>query len=151
MEYAAVLDKWDAWRRRMLGFMEPYDAILCPPCALDALPHDATDVPENYPAFTYIFAYNYTGWPGAVVRGGTSATGLLRGVQVVARPWREDVALALARAIERSQGGFRPPADLTWCVGHLGSGNWRHDMRRMDSMSRCTFLNGSVGGSRLLF
>lgn len=30
------------------------------PCALDALPHDAGDPPEAYPAFSYTFAYNMT-------------------------------------------------------------------------------------------
>jgi amidase len=107
-EFAAVLERWDAWRGRMLQFLERYDAILCPPCGLDALPHGASDVPENYPAFSYTFAYNMTGWPAAVVRAGTSVQGLPLGVQVIGRPWREDVVLALVRAIERSQGGFHP-------------------------------------------
>ena len=38
--------------------------------------------------------YNTTGWPGVVVRVGTSSEGLPIGIQVVFRPWREDVALA---------------------------------------------------------
>ena len=50
-----------------------------------------------------------TGWPGAIVRGGTSPEGLPIGVQVVARPWREDVALALARIIEDGSGGWQKP------------------------------------------
>ena len=51
-----------------------------------------------------------TGWPAAVVRGGTSPEGLPIGVQVVARPWREDVALALAARLEAALGGWqRPP------------------------------------------
>jgi amidase len=40
------------------------------------------------------------GWPVVVVRAGTSREGLPIGVQVVAAPWREDAALALARQIE---------------------------------------------------
>jgi amidase len=43
-----------------------------------------------------------TGWPAAVVRAGTSSSGLPLGVQVVGRPWREDVVLALIGAIERA-------------------------------------------------
>jgi amidase len=32
------------------------------------------------------------------------------GVQIVARPWREDVALAIAATIEKALGGYqRPP------------------------------------------
>ena len=44
--------------------------------------------------------HNLTGWPAAVVRCGTSRTGLPIGVQIAANPWREDVALALARVLE---------------------------------------------------
>jgi amidase len=54
--------------------------------------------------------YNLTGWPGVVVRGGTSPEGLPIGVQLVARPWREDVALAVAQYLEEALGGWqRPP------------------------------------------
>ena len=31
------------------------------------------------------------------------------GVQVVARPWREDVAFAAGRVIEKALGGWQPP------------------------------------------
>ena len=108
-EFSAFLERWDVWRGNMLGFLEGFDAILCPPCALDALPHDASDAADANPAFSYTFAYNMTGWPAAVVRAGTSARGLPLGVQIVGRPWREDVVLALARAVEESMGGFQPP------------------------------------------
>ena len=47
--------------------------------------------------------------PGAVVRAGTSSEGLPVGVQLVAPPWREEVALAAAAAIETALGGWRPP------------------------------------------
>ncbi len=53
--------------------------------------------------------YNLTGWPAAVVRAGTSSEGLPIGVQVVARPWRDDVALAVAQHIEKVLGGWQPP------------------------------------------
>jgi amidase len=59
---------------------------------------------------TYSDLHNLTGWPAAVVRAGTSPEGLPIGVQVVAQPWREDVALAAARVIEAASGGWRPPA-----------------------------------------
>ena len=35
-----------------------------------------------------------TGWPAETVRTATSAEGLLIAVQLVARPWRDDMALA---------------------------------------------------------
>jgi amidase len=108
-EFTAFTERWDAWRGRMLAFLEEFDAILCAPCALDSLPHGASHAPAAYPAFSYTFAYNMTGWPAAVVRAGKSQKGLPLGVQVVGRPWREDVVLALAREIERNMGGFEVP------------------------------------------
>ena len=53
-------------------------------------------LPGFWPAFSYTIAFNATGWPGAVVRCGTSAEGLPIGVQAVAHPWRDNVALAVA-------------------------------------------------------
>jgi amidase len=59
---------------------------------------------------TYSDLHNLTGWPAVVVRGGTSPEGLPIGVQLVAQPWREDVALAGARVVEAASGGWqRPP------------------------------------------
>jgi len=44
-----------------------------------------------------------------VVRCGVSADGLPIAVQVVARPWREDVALAVALHLEEAFGGWACP------------------------------------------
>jgi amidase len=44
------------------------------------------------------------------VRGGTSPEGLPIGVQIVTRPWREDVALAVAQNIETTLGGWQRPS-----------------------------------------
>ena len=60
--------------------------------------------------FSHTYAYNIVGWPGAVVRVGTTEEGLPIGVQIVARPWREDVALAVTQHIETVFGGWQQPA-----------------------------------------
>jgi amidase len=100
----------DMWRSQMLSFMRDYDLILCPPCARTAMPHGTTFNDENQLVFSYTMIFNMTGWPGAVVRASTSTEGLPVGVQLVARPWREDVALAAAAAVESVTGGWqRPP------------------------------------------
>ena len=108
-EFTAVLELLDQYRSRMLGFMQDYDAILCPTAAITACPHGETWIDDNKSAFTYSGAYNMTGWPGAVVRGGTSFDGMPIGVQTVSRPWREDVALALASRLESALGGWQKP------------------------------------------
>jgi amidase len=108
-ELTALVFQLDAWRSEMLSFMRDYDLVLCPPCARAAMPHGTTFDRENQLFFSYTMIYNMTGWPGAVVRAGTSPEGLPLGVQLVARPWREDVALAAASEVERALGGWRQP------------------------------------------
>ena len=105
-EFTQELGRWNVYRSEMLAFMKPYDVVLCPVSATPATRHDDPDGPD----FTYTFVHNLTGWPGAVVRCGTSAEGLPIGVQIVARPWREDVALAVAQYLETSLGGWQRPS-----------------------------------------
>jgi amidase len=109
-EFTAMLEEVDRFRSEMLGFMQRYDVILCPVCAFPAPPHGTTFTEDMWKGFSYTGSYNLTGWPGAVVRAGTSPEGLPIGVQIVARPWREDVALAVAQHLETALGGWQPPA-----------------------------------------
>jgi len=109
-EFTALLEEIDQFRSEMLTFMEHYDVILCPVNALPALPHGTWGDAFRQGAFSYTQAYNVTGWPGAVVRGGTSPEGLPIGVQIVTRPWREDVALAVAQYLEGVLGGWQQPS-----------------------------------------
>ena len=96
---------WDRFRTAMLAFMARYDAILCPADYRAASRHD-----EEAPwRFNYTLPFSLCGWPCAVVRAGETETGLPIGVQVVARPWREDIALAVAEEIEQALGGWRSP------------------------------------------
>src|SRR5207302_6772214 len=99
----------DLFRRRLLAFLDDYDLVLSPTCSYPALPHGTSFDPVTRMAFDYTEVWNLTGWPAAVVRGGTSPEGLPIGVQVAARPWREDVALALVQHLEKSFGGWKMP------------------------------------------
>ena len=95
---------WDRFRRTLIGFIADYDVILTPAAECPAMPHgtDNGRIPYTLP-------YSLTGWPCVVVRGGTSPEGMPIGMQVVARPWRDDVALAVARELERDLGGWQSP------------------------------------------
>jgi amidase len=109
-EFSRLMLKWTIFRNTMLSFMENYDALICPACAFPAQPHGTTLKAAKIPAYSYTMTYNLTGWPSVVIRGGTSSEGLPIGVQVAARPWREDVALAIAKHLETGLGGWeRPP------------------------------------------
>lgn len=109
-QFAGLMLRWDMFRSAMLAFMEQYDVIVCPVNAYPAMLHGTTFDDDKLPAFSYTMTYNLTGWPAAVIRAGTSPEGLPIGVQIVARPWREEVALAVAQHLETALGGWqRPP------------------------------------------
>jgi fatty acid amide hydrolase len=101
----------------------PFDVIICPANALPAIPHGASK--DLVTAGGYAALYNVLGYPSGVVpvtrvqsdeetlrkrsvdamqRAARNAergsAGLPVSVQVVARPWREHVALAAMRAIQ---------------------------------------------------
>jgi amidase len=105
--FGALMGQWDAFRRSLLSFMEAFDVMVCPVCSFPGMVHGCTY--DRLPAFSYTMTYNLTGWPAAVVRAGSSSNGLPIGVQIVARPWREDVALAVAAMIEKAFGGYQRP------------------------------------------
>ncbi len=94
----------------MNSFLQNYDVILSPVNADPALLHGSTADRASSGTFTYTVTYNMTGWPGTVVRGGTSPEGLPIGLQVIAAPGREDVTLAVAKHLETALGGFQPPS-----------------------------------------
>ncbi len=103
----ALLERADAIRARLLGWVQDVDVIVCPAMPQPAIRHGESTAP--WFDDTYSDLHNLTGWPAAVVRGGTSPEGLPIGVQLVARPWREDLALAAAAVVEAASGGWQPP------------------------------------------
>ena len=110
-EFEALTVEWDLFKEKMLGFMNNYDLIVSPTTSIPAMPHRSSLVDQEILlSFTYCATYNLTGWPAATVRCGTSPEGLPIGVQTVARPWREDVALAAAHYLETTLGGYIRPA-----------------------------------------
>ena len=99
------LFEWDRFRRALLMFMETYDAIITP---ASNRPADLAGEPDELDT-VYTLPYSLSGSPCVVVRAGTSPEALPIGVQVVARHWREDVALAVAQQIETALGRGQPP------------------------------------------
>ena len=102
--------RWDAYRRRMLELLEPYDLILSPTFDGPAPRHDEVEEERTWDGVSYTTPFSLTGWPAAVVRAGTAGGALPLGVQIVARPWQDHVALAGAACVEAALGGWRPPA-----------------------------------------
>jgi amidase len=106
-ELTAMIERADRFRAGLLRWIQDVDLIVCPVMPQPAIRHGESSA--AWFGDTYSDVHNLTGWPAVVVRGGTSPEGLPIGVQLVAQPWREDVALAGARVVEAASGGWQPP------------------------------------------
>jgi amidase len=113
---ATMVEAWekqDSCKSRLLEWMTNYDVFLCPTNAKPAQPIDAEGGGGGGGAdggWPYTGVFNCTGYPVVVVRCGSSADGKLPiGLQVVAAPWREDIAIAVAAYLESRSGGWQKP------------------------------------------
>lgn len=106
----------DQFKLSLMNFMQNYDVIICPvataPASLYEKTMTSTEGFELAYDLTYNLPYNITGWPAAVVRCGTSKEGLPIGVQVIAKAWRDDIALAVAKRLEETFGGWQAPLGI---------------------------------------
>jgi Asp-tRNA(Asn)/Glu-tRNA(Gln) amidotransferase A subunit family amidase len=114
----SLLETWlqrDAVRNRILAQMQSFPIVLCPVAAIPAFRHGERSWVVEGKTVKYFDAWSYTEWfnllgnPGVAVPVGQSAEGLPIGVQIVGRPWEEELVLAVAAELERQCGGFRKP------------------------------------------
>ena len=103
----------DVLKTRVLQQMERYPVLLCPVAPMPAFRHGERAWTIEGTRVHYLDAWRYTAWfnllqnPGVSVPVTSSAEGLPIGVQVVARPWEELTALAVARVIEQARGAWQ--------------------------------------------
>jgi amidase len=107
-QFAKRWAQWDEYRSNLRAFFQRYDAILCPVYTQPALPHAGSLMEESFRGFSYTMAWNVAGAPAATVRCATHE-GLPINVQVIAKPWRDLLALQLCHKIEDQFGGWRKP------------------------------------------
>jgi aspartyl-tRNA(Asn)/glutamyl-tRNA(Gln) amidotransferase subunit A len=100
---AQVFRRW--YRERVLELFERYDAILAPatPCTAPEIGQqtftlDGVEFPVRPNLGIYTQPISFIGLPVAAVP--LPLTPLPIGVQIIAAPWREDVALRIAHALE---------------------------------------------------
>jgi amidase len=97
------------FRQNMLAFLGQFNVILTPMHAGPAPTPEQLNAGENGAYFGFAQTFSLTGWPAVTVRVGSSSDGLPIGIQVVAQPWRDDVALRVARLLEEAMGGWQAP------------------------------------------
>ncbi|MCW3070058.1 MAG: amidase [Solirubrobacterales bacterium] len=100
-----------AYARRLVSFLAPYDALLTPALAERPLPLGALDTaaPEPMATFTrsglftpFTPVFNASGQPGISLPLYHGEDGLPLGVQIVGRPAGEEALLALAAQLEEA-------------------------------------------------
>jgi Asp-tRNA(Asn)/Glu-tRNA(Gln) amidotransferase A subunit family amidase len=110
----ALLER-DRVRIRFLKQMQDFPALLCPVCSIPAFRHRERSWRVNGRTVQYLESMSYAQWanilglPAVVVPVAKSREGLPIGVQVVGRPWEEEVVLAVGAEIEHACGGWREP------------------------------------------
>jgi Asp-tRNA(Asn)/Glu-tRNA(Gln) amidotransferase A subunit family amidase len=113
-----LLQTWmmrDSLRAKVFEQMRAFPILLCPVAALPAFRHGERSWKIDGKTVDYLDAWSYTAWfnllgmPAAAVPVCQSREGLPIGVQISARPWQEEVVLAMAEVVERECGGWKPP------------------------------------------
>jgi Asp-tRNA(Asn)/Glu-tRNA(Gln) amidotransferase A subunit family amidase len=107
----------DDLRAKILRQMEDVTILLSPVSAGPAFRHGEgnwrSGETENYrDTMRYSQWLNLAGFPGVAVPVGMSSEGLPIGVQVIGRPYEEEIILAVAEAIERGRGPWPLPFEL---------------------------------------
>jgi Asp-tRNA(Asn)/Glu-tRNA(Gln) amidotransferase A subunit family amidase len=109
---AATLDSYiaswmtrDRLRAELVEWMSDVPILICPVGATPAYPHDTLKVEVNgttmgtFRAFSYSQAFNVFDLPVVTIPAGRSKYGLPIGVQIVGRPFEEEVVLRVAETV----------------------------------------------------
>lgn len=112
-----LLNAWaeaDIIRGKLLTQMQEFPLLLCPVCSVPAFRHGERSWTIDGQQVEYLDAMRYSQWfnllaaPAAVVPVGRSPEGMPIGVQVVGRPFEDEVVLKVASVIDRAFG-YEPP------------------------------------------
>jgi Asp-tRNA(Asn)/Glu-tRNA(Gln) amidotransferase A subunit family amidase len=102
----------DLLREKILRQMDNMPILLSPVSSAPAFRHgEGNYKPGTGYLDTMRFSQwlNLTGFPGASVPINLSSEGLPIGVQIIGRPFEEELILAVAEALEQSRGPWQPP------------------------------------------
>jgi amidase len=112
-----LLGAWadlDLLRAKTLAEMNDFPVLLCPVASIPAFRHNERSWIVEGRSVDYLDAVRHTQWfntlacPAAVVPVGNSPEDLPIGVQIVARPFHDEIALGVSSILD-SAFGYRPP------------------------------------------
>lgn len=105
----------DAMRRRLLEQMRKFPVLLMPVSSITAFPHrqrrfdTETKQIGLFQAMMPVTTFNLLGLPALTVPFAMDADGLPVGVQLVGRPWDEELLLETGVRLEQARGPFPAP------------------------------------------
>jgi Asp-tRNA(Asn)/Glu-tRNA(Gln) amidotransferase A subunit family amidase len=105
----------DRMRARLLRQMRDVPVLLLPPCGVTAFPHRSRRWPAGdasiglFQAMMPATPFNLLGMPALVIPFGMSGNGLPIGIQLVGRPYEEELLLEIAIKMEEARGPFPAP------------------------------------------
>ncbi|MHB1629507.1 MAG: amidase, partial [Bacilli bacterium] len=108
-DYLHGLDFRAVFRKEVASMFADVDAILTPTVCFAAPQEDPVIGDESENELTFTGPFNVSGHPALTVNAGFTGEGLPVGVQVVGPYGREDVVLAVARVLERTEDCRRRP------------------------------------------
>ena len=117
----SLLTTWlgrDDLREKILLQMRKYPVLLCPTAAIPAFHHGEREWQVEGKTVKYLDAWSYCEWfnllgfPALAVPIGHSEEGLPIGVQIVGRPWEEELVLTIATVLEEARGPWQQPPAL---------------------------------------
>ena len=125
-DQAVRTEVFDALR----GVLDRYDFLVSPTLACLAVDNAADrntlgpaeingETIDRLIGWCMTYLINFIGYPAATVPAGLAENGLPVGMQIIAAPWREDVALRIAHALEMTGAVSAPRPTL------LGEAKWK--------------------------
>ena len=107
----------DKLRANLLRQLRDIPILLSPVSTAPAFPHGAGSYcpgdPCNYrDTMRFCQWLNLAGLPGLSIPFGRSSEGLPINIQLIARPYEEELLLAVAESLEQARGPWEPPPGL---------------------------------------
>ncbi len=116
-ELLFALAELDLVRSKFLEELSTFPVLLCPVASIPAFRHNERNWTIDGTPVGYLDAVRHTQWfnatamPAAVVPVGSSPEGLPIGIQIAARPFEDETALAVAAVIDAAFGYRKPPME----------------------------------------
>lgn len=101
-QYLTLWASWDEYKTKFLQLFQSYDVLICPAAPQCALPHGET-LKQNvvWSLIRYTASITLTECPVVVVPCGFNQQGLPIGMQIITKPWKDELALAMAKRIDK--------------------------------------------------